>query len=1431
MKKVMFVLSILICLNIRQVMASDSYIVNGENYSYNFNIYNTEESLQLDDETFQSPFLLDKNYIAPLISSAKSWAEIIKTQYYTQQPVIYAVFTLNDYNASAVSPYVDIAESPYKVTYTNAKINNKTVIGPEEILGINTEAFINIGLGVDKNNPGWNAYHKIGALYAGELSDLHAVLLHEEMHSLGISSAVSPYKEDEGDKTNYFSENDRDSLTIFDKNLRVYTGDDNFDFAKEIIPQAGMSVGKNEEFDIFKYSPYFVGENTIKVLGGKDDYNDARIAIINNGGLTNYSVSYENMSDYPQVFGMPIHNADDDDVDLSHLELHNSFMSHQSYRNWLIPMEAELAVMQDIGYNIDLRKYFGKSYYLDDITDTYTSGYSEYSGGVYTGNLSQVTQGVGIHIYGNDNKITQASDILSSGEGSIGVRVDGVDNTYILKNGYKISTNGDGSLGLAVTWGNGHNISVEKDAVISATGEDGISASFNFGANLFGSSNNVIGSYINYDSYYRISVTPNQDTTAPLVNEFSVSGTLEGKQAAIYISDNAHVEEINILQGAQIKGDIISDWNSLQSGKNAKVMVEQDGKWYIVSPTMEELLYFTDLNISQYFSGEINGNINGENGIYNTLKLNNKGNLSFGGKKIAVNSFKNDGNINSDNLAVDVQKGQITGNGNLNIGKKLVLGKNINQIDNTINLAENAVLSTINDNVQDITVHKLNTDNAKLYFDLGDTYTLQIASDTNTAQIAQIKASEIMAEQLSDGTGVVLFGDADRVLDLGNSSANIYYDGNKYTLSQYDGNKSMLYVSLSAEGIDLSDAISDESTANYIVKEEKENNDLGEIKGDYFEISGNNIDVGGHKGLIVNGNENKSTVLKTGISNASDTDISVYENGKLEVIAEDGDIAIGQNDENAIYLNNAEVILNAGDNEISIAGSIKGNNAEKDMITAGGNSVNFAETDNVQIIAQAEEVNMADKSLNTIWNTSSQAFNVAEDKYLSGGNNQLIADGGKINLANDSANDIVLDKIVLNKYIQADVDVDLKTLSADRFVLAQSDDLINNNGLLEIDEVNLMNENTPLTDEEYFIPFVSESLHNENMLGYVKLDGQVGIVTPVFKYDFGYKQEDMQSGFALTRGSSKKYDSFNPAVMVAPVAAQTGGYISQLNSYNEAFYGTDTAMMSVENAKGSLADYNRKDKKIWIRPHSSFENVDLRRGPKVRNNMYDFYFGGDSELQALDNNWKYQDSIYGGYNTSRQKYDGNSIHQYGFTFGLARTWYKNNFFTAATANMGADQAKARTMYGKEDFYMFRAGLASKTGYNWNLKDGKMVIQPNYLMSYTFINTFNYTNAADVRIKQDPLHAVNIAPGVKAIYKFDNGWKPYIEAQMVWNVFDKTDFKAQNTELAEMSVKPYCQYGFGLQKSWYNNLSAYGQTMFRSGGRSGVDISAGIQWNF
>ena len=321
-----------------------------------------------------------------------------------------------------------------------------------------------------------------------------------------------------------------------------------------------------------------------------------------------------------------------------------------------------------------------------------------------------------------------------------------------------------------------------------------------------------------------------------------------------------------------------------------------------------------------------------------------------------------------------------------------------------------------------------------------------------------------------------------------------------------------------------------------------------------------------------------------------------------------------------------------------------------------------------------------------------------------------------------------------------------------------------------------------------------------------------------------------------------------PAVLAAPVAAQIGGYLTQINSYDQAFMNMDMNMLKTREERqaetmrnqyalstAGYSDYNEESdisynsKGLWNRPYATFERVNLNNGPKVSNIGYGNYFGGDADMKTLKNGWKRQFSAYIGYNGSVQDYNSQSIDQNGGTVGVTEVWYKNNFFTGLTLNAGANVAQASTDLGRENMPMFMTGIASKSGYNSEFKEGKFIVQPSILLSYSFIHTFSHDNGKGSHVGSSPLNAIQVAPGIKFIANLKNGWQPYLGVNMRWNIIDKTHFSLQDVNIPDMSIDPYVEYGIGLQRRWGERFTGFGQAMIRNGGRNGVMLSFGFKW--
>ena len=1364
-------------------------------------------------------------------------------------PVLIPVSRINEENAYASGEPVDVytdetktVKEEYKRTALNAVINGKYFeLNDEQKRMYNDYGkvydgamYIGLPLGASNNSSFYTDTSKL-ALYQSSDDYIMNTVQHELGHALGIISFADRYINGYSliffskPFINYYGKIDKeksDRISVWDRYLRIYDG------IKEIAADKGMivlvdsriniedlGVNKDYVFDVSRNAPYFVGPKAMQTLSG---VSDAEIAgkteeeiisycqdkITEKGGLISYSVQYTNplIEDPIKVNGLPIHPFDSPtSSDLSHIELKNSYMSHQNYRNWTTFMEAELSAIADIGYDINLKDYFGKSYYLDGITDTLEGNFNFEKG-----------YAVGTHIYGSNDNIIQTGSVTSSGDGSFGARIDGIEDEYVLQDA-AITVTGNNSIGLGVTYGKGHNVTIDADSSVIATGQNSIAVSFDFGKNVLSESLGQKGSFINNDGDSDVELEDNfisNEINGALVENLNVYGTVTASgntSTAIFISENAYVKNININRGSVITGDIISKWNSVYGGKFAKVQ------------TILNLI--TDLNFNNYsydgktFAGNINGlsEFDDDISFYNTLRMNVDGNLFLDGSSISVYQINNEGTIdiqNSVNLSTLNETQSVTGEGNITVNGTLNLDSTVKLIENTIDLKNNSMLSVLNGVVNDTSIKDITSEgNSYLAFDFGDTFTVN-TDNTANLNISQIKVNEEKVKTLEDGLSYQLFKDKSVGL---NGLSNVYYNNNKYSLSCNDKN---LTVHLEGSGFGLQDAISDITTLNYIVAEdEKQTSDDLRVTNSYFEISGEDLNFDLHKGLVIDKatNGNEETVIKTNVYGACDTDLKVSGGGKLTIDSSEQDISIGIKDFAAITLEgNSTVDLKSNENSITVLGDIVGESTN-DILLLSGKKIALNNVDPLTVKSQSENVFLQGVSKGVVWNLEEGSLSVTEDENLSSdGTNEIQFNGGNLSLVNNKASSVKLAKMDVSRPTTVEIDVDLKEKTADTFAFDSPDDILLNGGTILLSP-NMLNLKTALTDKEIIIPFTSEENNNQKLMQILYVENGE-ITTPIYKYYLGaqYNFDENYFNFFLSRFNSSSYKDFNPSVLVAPVATQVGSYLTQINSYETVFNNVN------------LNKISDKQNGIWVKPYGTKEDVKLKNDLKVENTQYGSYFGYDSNINELSNDWNMMFSVYGGYIGAKQSFEKQSVSQNGGHIGLAGYFYKNKFFTGVTVNFGASNSSADTMYGHENFVTLLSGIASKTSYDFNVSKS-FIFQPSLLMSYSYIKTLDYTNGADVDIESSPLSVLQVAPELKFIVQLHNSWQPYMNLQMVWNMFDETRFTANKATLPNFELDSYISYGVGVQKSFGENFTGYVQVDLRDSGREGVNGKLGIKY--
>ena len=502
------------------------------------------------------------------------------------------------------------------------------------------------GVGLDQGdgNYGWygdapgQLFQKFGTV------NLTATMFHELAHSLGIYASVL------GNRFTASASNPLDySSHLLDENKNParagqYIVDPTKanDAEKENYndhPETYFQVSSMQQLDPSSRQgrAFFTGANVTEALGGKKFWD---------------------------VDGIPILGIEGGIPNLSHIELERSLMSHQNYRSYVTFMEAELALMQDIGYTIDRKNFYGTSIYKSDEIYQNTRGFfarNDEGTDYITGKPNTAALGVGLHIYGSHNTVTQtrgdteegSADLLACGVGAAGIRIDGIDNHVTLAKDVSVKADGENGTGILVAYGRDHDVNVKGH--VSAMGDAGDAVRFDFGCGMF--SVEYRGSFIRYGVWSNALINgtgyitseedmqPKKSFNLPMsganylhdasftdhvdgdllskMGSLTVSGSLAGKNHAIYIANNAFVDNINIEAGAQISGDMTSDWKhfdaslfSAESSDREKLQIQYGTKSHDYDEYCSDLV--THLNVNGDF--EYDGNITGSDNM--KLKIN-----------------------------------------------------------------------------------------------------------------------------------------------------------------------------------------------------------------------------------------------------------------------------------------------------------------------------------------------------------------------------------------------------------------------------------------------------------------------------------------------------------------------------------------------------------------------------------------------------------------------------------------------------------------------------------------------------------------------------------------------------------------------------------------------------------------------------------------
>lgn len=286
-----------------------------------------------------------------------------------------------------------------------------------------------------------------------------------------------------------------------------------------------------------------------------------------------------------------------------------------------------------------------------------------------------------------------------------------------------------------------------------------------------------------------------------------------------------------------------------------------------------------------------------------------------------------------------------------------------------------------------------------------------------------------------------------------------------------------------------------------------------------------------------------------------------------------------------------------------------------------------------------------------------------------------------------------------------------------------------------------------------------------------------------------------------------------------------GEYMSSAASLQEAFESMDKGTMLYNLSQKSRYQeeilglrYYQNYNEFWVRGYTKSDTAKLKNGPELDSDIYGLYVGMD---QAIDLGLPAATlSFYLGYNGAHQKdKDAASIlNRNGVMAGLTLVAQEEILFYGAAINGFYNKNRVD---GPTYFDSYGLNAAFKIGVNLTSEEGFITFQPSVMGSYSFIS---YEKIQGV-IDYDDASIWQVAPQATMLLDFGRGFEPYLK---VLGSYSRMLKSKDNSSSEDVYIKPYIEYGVGLQTQWIG-ATTFIEATWRSGGLEGLSLKAGINF--